>query len=113
MDGISSRTLSVSIDLYPIDLDGNKIERLHWEYNEDENVNKNEFSVISTYSNVLGEINDRDKIDLMTFNVPYPTPMTKESIFNTFDLIIKDVLDKLSETNFKLPEGIEPINITD
>ena len=113
MDGISSRTLSVSIDLYPIDLDGNKIERLPWDYNEDENVNKNEFSVISTYSNVLGEINDRDKIDLMTFNVPYPTPMTKESIFNTFDLIIKDVLDKLSETNFKLPEGIEPINNTD
>jgi hypothetical protein len=113
MDGISSRTLSVSIDLYPIDLDGNKIERLPWEYNEDENVNKNEFSVISTYSNVLGEINDRDKIDLMTFNVPYPTPMTKESIFNTFDLIIKDVLDKLSETNFKLPEGVELINNTD
>jgi len=113
MDGISSRTLSVSIDLYPIDLDGNKIERLPWDYNEDENVNKNEFSVISTYSNVLGEINDRDKIDLMTFNVPYPTPMTKESIFNTFDLIIKDVLDKLSETNFKLPEGVEPINNTD
>ena len=113
MEGISSRTLSVSIDLFPIDLDNNKIERLPWDFdrNGDQNVNQNEFKVISTYSNVVGEINDRDKIDSMSFNVPYPTPMTKESIFKTFDLIIKDVLNKLSKTNHKLPEGIEPINI--
>jgi hypothetical protein len=113
MDAINSRTLSVEIFIYGMDLDGNIIERLPWEFQEDENVNKNEFKVISRYSNVLGEINDRDKIELMSFNVPYPTPMTKESIFKTFDLTIKDVLNKLSETNFKLPEGIEPINTID
>ena len=115
MDAISSRTLSVSIDFYPIDGDGNKIERLPWEFDEngDQNVNQNEFNVISTYSNVLGEINNREKIDLISFNVPYPTPMTKENIFKTFDLTIKDVLNKLSEINFELPDGIEPINITD
>jgi hypothetical protein len=114
MDAMSSRTLSLSMDFFPIDLDGNKIERLPWQYdeNENQNVNQNEFKVISSYSNVLGDINDREKIDLMTFNVPYPTPMTKENIFKTFDLTIKDVLNKLSEINFKLPEGIEPINIT-
>jgi hypothetical protein len=114
MDAMSSRTLSLSMDFFPIDLDGNKIERLPWQYdeNENQNVNQNEFKVISSYSNVLGDINDREKIDLTTFNVPYPTPMTKENIFKTFDLTIKDVLNKLSEINFKLPEGIEPINIT-
>ena len=113
MDAINSRTLSVEISIYGMDLDGNIIERLPWEFQEDENVNKNEFKVISRYSNVLGEINDRDKIELMSFNVPYPTPMSKESIFKAFDLTIKDVLNKLSETNFILPEGIEPINTID
>lgn len=113
MDAINSRTLSVEISIYAMDLDGNIIERLPWDFQEDENVNKNEFKVISRYSNVLGEINDRDKIELMSFNVPYPTPMSKESIFKTFDLTIKDVLNKLSETNFILPEGIEPINTID
>ena len=56
---------------------------------------------------------DSSQTKLMSFKVPYPKPLTKENILNTFDSIIKDILDYMSNTTFDLPEGAKPIDLND
>ena len=45
---------------------------------------------------------------LMQFDVPIPIPMTKESIYEIFALIIKDVLEKIESTTFILQPYVAP-----
>lgn len=108
----SSRGISISITLDKLKLDGTFGDKFSWSVVEPEldEYNLEDFRVNVEYRNLLypygsGEHNNF----LMSFNVPYPKPLTKETAFNTFDLLIKDVLEKVSSTEFDLPDGIEPI----
>ena len=107
------RTLSLSINFNPIDLNG-EIRELSFFTDESEDVNTEEFMVTVKYRNITQSIyDDSGQIKLMEFKVPYPKPLTKETISNTFDSIIKDILEYMSNTTFDLPEGSKPINIDD
>lgn len=109
----SSRGLSISISLNKLKLDGSFGDKHSWSVVEPEldEYNLEEFKVVAEYRNLLypygsGEHNTF----LMSFNVPYPKPLTKETAFKTFDLIINDVLEKVSNTQFDLPDGKAPID---
>lgn len=51
--------------------------------------------------------------DWMSFEVPTPKPLSKEKINNTLSGIYNDVMEKLKKTKFNLPNGVEPIIISD
>ena len=108
------RTLSVSINFNPIDLNGEIRELSYFSSDESEDVNTEEFMVTVRYRDITQSIyDDSSQTKLMSFKVPYPKPLTKENILNTFDSIIKDILDYMSNTTFDLPEGAKPIDIND
>jgi hypothetical protein len=107
------RTLSVNVDFSAMNLDGENIKlKTFTSRDEAEDINKEEFKVSVTYR----DVNNYDRnnlIKLLEFSVPYPKPLTKESAFKTFDLIIKDVIDYMSNTTFDLPKDVQPIVIED
>lgn len=47
----------------------------------------------------------------MDFEVPLFKPLSKESYIKTLDGIYNDVVEKIESTNFKLPDGVEPLNL--
>ena len=47
----------------------------------------------------------------MSFEVPLIKPLSKESYIKTLDGIYNDVVEKIESTNFKLPDGVEPLNL--
>ena len=47
----------------------------------------------------------------MSFEVPLFKPLSKESYIKTLDGIYNDVVEKIESTNFKLPDGVEPLNL--
>lgn len=103
------RTISIYITFNPMDLNGNiKNINSFQGIDETDDDNKDEFKVITYYREDLSSNND-NKIMLLSFNVPYPKPLTKENVYKTFDLIVKDVLEYISNTTFDLPAGAEPI----
>lgn len=105
------RTLSVSIHLNAIDLNG-VTRDVSYYANDDDNINTEEFMVTVKYRNITQSIYDEtSQTKLMEFKVPYPKPLTKQNILNTLDSIVKDVLEYMSNTTFDLPEGANPIVI--
>lgn len=113
-DDHNVRTLSTTINFNPIDLNGEIRELSYFSSDENDDVNTEEFMVSVQYRNVAQSIYDDSLLTkLMQFKVPYPKPLTKENILNTFDSLIKDILDYMSNTTFDLPEGAKPINVND
>lgn len=109
----SSRGISITISMNKLKIDGTFGDKYSWSVVEPEldEYNLEDFKVVVEYRSLLypygsGEHN----IFLMDFNVPYPKPLTKETAFKTFDLIINDVLEKVSNTQFDLPDGATPID---
>lgn len=51
-----------------------------------------------------------DKVTMMEFDVPYPIPMNKETIYEIFTASIKDVLEKIESMTFtlKVPPPKQP-----
>lgn len=47
----------------------------------------------------------------MDFEVPLIKPLSKESYIKTLDGIYNDVVEKIESTNFRLPDGVEPLNL--
>ena len=47
----------------------------------------------------------------MDFEVPLIKPLSKESYIKTLDVIYNDVVEKIETTNFRLPDGVEPLNL--
>ena len=47
----------------------------------------------------------------MDFEVPLFKPLSKESYIKTLDGIYNDVVEKIETTNFRLPDGVEPLNL--
>ena len=47
----------------------------------------------------------------MDFEVPLIKPLSKESYIKTLDGIYNDVVEKIETTNFRLPDGVEPLNL--
>jgi len=47
----------------------------------------------------------------MSFEVPLIKPLSKESYIKTLYGIYNDVVEKIESTNFKLPDGVEPLNL--
>jgi len=106
------RTLSVNVNFSVINLDGENTKIKSFTYGDEsaESLNKEEFKVTVTYKDINNYSKDTELLTkLLEFKVPYPKPLTKESAFKTFDLILKDVIDYMSNTTFDLPKGAEPI----
>jgi hypothetical protein len=49
---------------------------------------------------------------LMTFKVPYPQPLTKQSVMDLLKKVGEDVIQKIKSTTFELPAGEEPIVVS-
>ena len=49
----------------------------------------------------------------MSFEVPLPKPLSKENMLKTLTDIYNDVLEKIKSSTFELPNGVEPIIISD
>ena len=47
----------------------------------------------------------------MDFEVPLIKPLSKESYIKTLDGIYNDVVERIESTNFRLPDGVEPLNL--
>ena len=47
----------------------------------------------------------------MDFEVPLIKPLSKESYIKTLGGIYNDVVEKIESTNFRLPDGVEPLNL--
>ena len=47
----------------------------------------------------------------MSFEVPLIKPLSKESYIKTLYDIYNDVVEKIESTNFRLPDGVEPLNL--
>jgi hypothetical protein len=47
----------------------------------------------------------------MDFEVPLIKPLSKESYIKTLDGIYNDVVEKIESTIFRLPDGVEPLNL--
>jgi hypothetical protein len=115
IEGSSSdaRLLRIDIVFKQIDKDGNPIEVHKWKTDqyEDGTVNLNEFLVTVNYlvgQRVDGEIPTK----LMTFKVPYPQPLTKQSVMDLLKKVGEDVIQKIKSTTFELPAGEEPIVVS-
>lgn len=115
IEGSSSdaRLLRIDIVFKQIDKDGNPIEVHGWKTDqyEDGTVNLNEFLVTVNYlvgQRVDGEIPTK----LMTFKVPYPQPLTKQSVMDLLKKVGEDVIQKIKSTTFELPAGEEPIVVS-
>ena len=106
------RTFTVFINFNPINLEGEviKISSFTTE-KENTEINKEEFKVTVKYSDIKNRLDEDSLIKLMEFNVPYPKPLTKETSNKTFDGILKDVIDYMSNTTYDLPKDAQPIVI--
>lgn len=108
------RSLSVYVDFSPTNLDGENIKLKTFTIGEEsESINKEEFKVTVTYKDIKNTFDKSMLTKLLEFNVSYPKPLTKESTFKTFDIILKDVIDYMSNTTFDLPKDVQPIVIED
>jgi hypothetical protein len=48
----------------------------------------------------------------MEFKVPFPKPLTKQSVMDIFKKLTEDVIQKIQTTTFELPAGTEPIVVS-
>ena len=111
MDERDGRLIRVDINFSQLDNDGNVIEKDIWRTEDYEKnlVNLNEYLVDVVYRVGNGE---KDYIPLMSFKVPYPKTVTLDIINKDFNSIIEDVIQKVKNTTFKLPSGVEPIVVS-
>ncbi len=73
-------------------------------------VDNTKFLVTVTYR--IGDNESKsDKLPFMSFEVPYPDKITPQSFNDTNKKIVDDIIEKISKTTFKLPEGVDPINV--
>jgi hypothetical protein len=108
-----ARLIRTDIVFKQIGNDGNPIEIHRWKTDEYENgsVNINEFIVTVNY--FIGErIDGETPTNLMTFKVPYPKPLTKQSVMDLLEKVSDDVIQKIKSTTFELPAGEEPIVVS-
>jgi hypothetical protein len=108
-----SRLIRTDIVFKQIGDDGNPIETHRWKTDEYENgtVNINEFLVTVNY--FIGErVDGETPTNLMTFKVPYPKPLTKQSVMDLLEKVSDDVIQKIKSTTFQLPAGAEPIVVS-
>ena len=114
-DGNSdARLIRINIEFKQLGNDGNPVQTSRWGTEEYENgtINLNEFLVSVNYK-VGGSVSDNKGFkNLMELKVPFPQPLTKQSVIDIFKKIIEDVIQKIQTTTFKLPAGIEPIVVS-
>jgi hypothetical protein len=102
-----ARSMSFEIDCNAKKVDGTILDGRYFNI-DDETIDMNNFNITVKYkSNTDGE----GWKNFMSFDVPYPQKLNKEVINNLFTLIMNDVLEKISNTKFNLPETINPINV--
>lgn len=107
-----ARLIRLNIEFKQLGNDGNTVNAPRWrtEEYEDGSINLNEFLVSVNYRIGSGE-NEKLKI-LMELKVPFPQPLTKQSVIDIFKKITEDVIQKIQTTTFELPAGIEPIVVS-
>jgi len=108
-----ARLIRVDIGFKLLDNDGNTVDaspRWRTEEYEDGSINLNEFLVSVNYR--IGSGDSRVSKILMELKVPFPQPLTKQSVIDIFKKITEDTIQKIQSTTFKLPAGIEPIVVS-
>jgi len=107
-----ARLIRLNIEFKQLGNDGNPVKVSRWGTEEYENgtINLNKFLVSVNYRIGSGE-NEKLKI-LMELKVPFPQPLTKQSVIDIFKKITEDVIQKIQTTTFELPAGIEPIVVS-
>ena len=107
-----ARLIRVDIDFKLLDNDGNTIDAPRWRTEEYESgsINLNEFLVSVNYR--IGSGSSLESKNLMEFKVPFPKPLTKQSVMDIFKKLTEDVIQKIQTTTFELPAGTEPIVVS-
>lgn len=107
-----ARLIRVDIGFKLLDNDGNTVNAPRWSTEEyvDGSINLNEFLVSVNYR--IGSGDSLAPKNLMEFKVPFPKPLTKQSVMDIFKKITEDTIQKIQSTTFKLPAGIEPIVVS-
>lgn len=107
-----ARLIRVDIGFKLLDNDGNTVNAPRWSTEEyvDGSINLNEFLVSVNYR--IGSGDSLASKNLMEFKVPFPKPLTKQSVMDIFKKITEDTIQKIQSTTFKLPAGIEPIVVS-
>ena len=108
------RLIRINIEFKQLGNDGNPVQTSRWgtEGYENGTINLNEFLVSVNYK-VGGSVSDNKGFkNLMELKVPFPQPLTKQSVIDIFKKIIEDVIQKIQTTTFKLPAGIEQIVVS-
>jgi len=108
-DEYGARSMSFEIKLSPKSVDGSVVNTSFIDV-DDKTIDNNNFHVIVNYKTNLS-FEDDSWGYFMSFDVPYPQKLNKEVVNNILNLIMNDVLEKISKTKFDLPEGINPINV--
>ena len=106
-----ARLIKVNIEFNLLDNEGNAVKP-SWRTEEYENgtYNLNEFLVSVKYK--VGENENKDFDKLMEFKVPFPKPLTKQSVMDIFKKVTEDVKQKIQTTTFEPPVGTEPLIIS-
>jgi hypothetical protein len=102
---VNPRMVIVTVRIEPIPTPRTDDNKYGWSANAD--------NVEVVVKIKVGELKDIGYIDdnWMTFEVPLTKPLSNENYINTLDGIYNDVVEKIESTNFKLPDGVEPLNL--
>ena len=106
-DGNSdARLIRINIEFKQLGNDGNPVQTSRWGTEEYENgtINLNEFLVSVNYK-VGGSVSDNKGFkNLMELKVPFPQPLTKQSVIDIFKKIIEDVIQKFKPLPLNYPQ---------
>jgi hypothetical protein len=105
-----ARSMNFEIILSPKSVDGSIISKSLSINVDDKTLDNDNFRVIVKYKNSLDYDTNKWE-DFMSFDAPYPQKLNKEVVDNILNIIMNDVLEKISKTKFDLPKGINPINV--
>lgn len=106
-----SRLLRFDIRYTPIGINDVELPTYLRDEEWETDVDNTKFLVTVTYR--IGDNESKsDKLPFMSFEVPYPDKITPQSFSDTNKKIIDDIIEKISKTTFKLPEGVDPINVS-
>jgi hypothetical protein len=106
-----SRLLRFKITYTPIGINGVELPTYLIDEDWEKDVDDTKFLVTVTYRIGDGE-SKSGELPFMSFEVPYPDKITPQSFSDTNKKIVDDVIEKISKTTFKLPEGVTPINVS-
>jgi len=104
---VSPRLIMATVKIKPIPIPRSDDNKYGWSANADNVEVVVNLRVGDTPLEGIGYGDDT----WMSFEVPLIKPLSKESYIKTLDGIYNDVVEKIESTNFKLPDGVEPLNL--